>query len=722
MCCVTGLQAQHWVKLSLPRSVGAEPYFLNPSTGFIFSHPSSGSTAQLARTNDGGQTWKSFSYFDTIGSFRCTLYQLSFVSPTHGYAAAYAQHDAGGIFETNDQGETWRRITPVGHNYTWVYAAYGSVFAIEGVTRESPNAEELVYTRNDGATWDTVETNNLNGLPSKYFSGLWGNNDSTIIAAWSESNTNPRLDTSLHFFWTSDLGNSWNSQLLRRSAERWRSFDIPFDEFFIWPHTCSLLRQCASPLEADSLDEQCFYRSSLNSWVRSLAHIESSMAITGTSCATYICSARNADTILFRTTDRGVGWVPILSSQNAPAFVESDDDCYMQLSVVGHGAVIYACDQHGRIYKTTDGGDGNLDENNLAPVMVLNHAPFPSGGDTLDVCQSTLTYVTAQNAGCSYATFDSIQLYGLSSEEYTINSTYHGSCSSVPDTSFIALYPNTPGVRELLIHFHYTDDEYNHIDTALHLVLNVKSGTSLPLSLTLGNSKGILYVNPGDTIDIPVYLSGDQSTTLTGESVLTLPFRMDTNTLNVLGFFPAPSVTVAGSVVCVKGAETVQLQLKDFSLNGVTLLGMLRCLVYFADTLQTSVALLQTSISSADPHCLSLSESPEAVSIQLFGCGESTLIEFMRTRLSEHIDRIEPNPARNRVVVWGTRFNMSDIDVFDVMGRRWVVPVGFVAPQNTAPLAPVLDPGHVELDVCELPPGPYFLRMGRVSARFEVLR
>ncbi len=106
----------------------------------------------------------------------------------------------------------------------------------------------------------------------------------------------------------------------------------------------------------------------------------------------------------------------------------------------------------------------------------------------------------------------------------------------MPDTSFITLQPKTAVIRDVTIHYHFTDDEFNQIDTSIKITLVVKpGGTSVLLNMYMKQST--ILARGGDTIDIPVYLAGN--VTLTGETSILLPFALDTNVLRVLSFNPA---------------------------------------------------------------------------------------------------------------------------------------------------------------------------------------
>jgi hypothetical protein len=308
--------------------------------------------------------------------------------------------------------------------------------------------------------------------------------------------------------------------------------------------------------------------------------------------------------------------------------------------------------------------------------MSLEHAPFPSGTDTLEItdCSASSMIVSTLNIGCSYATFDNITFDGLDPSEYTLTSTHYCGCIHVPDSSFITLMPKQSGIRNMSVHFHYTDDEFNQIDTSMIVTLDVKpGGVSVPVGLTLGS--GSFTARAGDTIEIPVYLSSDTSIKLGSPIQMSLPFALDTNVLHPLGFIPAiPGLSLADSMKLNGNILSVELQSMDsLTLDGKILVGKLRCVVYLADTLQTSVSLVGASINSGDARCLALSTDAGAVSIAITGCGDSTLLRYMKNgTLPFSIERISPNPANDLIDVQlrNTVHQALDYELDDALGVR----------------------------------------------------
>ncbi|MFI5201123.1 MAG: T9SS type A sorting domain-containing protein [Candidatus Kapaibacterium sp.] len=406
-----------------------------------------------------------------------------------------------------------------------------------------------------------------------------------------------------------------------------------------------------------------------------------------------------SDTILYRSTDGGVSWLILhRGGSSAPNFEEiDDDDRKSSLSVVGYGAIIYAGTEWGDFWKSTDGGDGTLSAAALAPRIEWNHGAFASGNDTLVVspCSSSSTSVYYQNLSCAITKMDSISLIGIASNQYSLTSTHHNDCLSLPDSTYINFASIPPGTYPITVNAHFTDDEYNTIDTTLSFVLKVNAGgTTIPLNLHFKSST--ITAHPGDTIDIPIYLSGNAAL---GATFITLPFGIDTNVLRPIGFQPAiPGMTV-DSLSYGEGTGTVPLHLADLTLNGDTLIGFLRCVVYLADTLATSVTLTNAGIISVNAPCTALSITTDSVNVLITGCGTTTLLDFMKTgKIPLAIQSISPNPASNEIDVHFQSAPPQPISyqLIDALGK--------------IRLSGATKANQLSLDASLLPEGIYFFR------------
>ncbi len=508
--------SQDWMPITSKTGVQPyyTPYFLNANVGFTFNAGITWEMSflflrvlrgdygspKLARTTNGGLTWSALTFFDSSGY---SITQLSFVSLTHGYASAVPNYDfnhapvSGGIFETSDQGDHWKKITSDGPSFSSVYATNHTVFASEFFPSKSGNLGQpivggILYSRDDGKTWDSVT--NVAGLTlgaQPQFQFIYGNRDSLVATIYYTNNTGSKGNNGkTYLVFSTDLGKTWNSSLLDQG------YLWPMVSLHISPHSCHIVREFVDYNR--HLDTYSFLESSppYDSWGSGLMNKETGAWIAGASCASYVSDAADggptedvdSSVCLFRSIDGGVSWLPIHKEHgNNPYFTEIDDEDFQNLSVVGYGAVVYAFDfnfytDSSRLWKTTDGGDGTLSASALAPQFALGHSPFGSSQDTLFLSSCSPSNVEAynQNIGCSFGKFDSISIVGLDPSEYSIISTHHCACQPMSDTSFITLHLNQTGARNVTLHYHFTDDEYNQLDTSTSFTIigSSSSGTS----------------------------------------------------------------------------------------------------------------------------------------------------------------------------------------------------------------------------------------------------
>jgi hypothetical protein len=657
--------------------------------------------------------------------------QMCFVSKTLGYISAVKHRpDSGGVFKTTDGGTTWHRITK---NITFysAYAAGNTVFASAAgngatwVYQWGP----LYYSRDSGLNWDSITSISGNPIPpqSGFFS-IYGNKDSMVVAMLYNS-----IESSYRIVYSTDLGATWQYSSLWGGGPGGNTF------LYIIPHTCTSF--------LDSMEDGDIYGwkmssiPSSNYWGPSLLQRETGNFIFGNSCELYLPDAsdgvygniydpnsdRDTTDMLFRSSDQGKIWQTIPRQFGiAPAFEEIDDDAmiglgFQNMSVVGHGAIIYA-DSFGffldagpplmsSLWKSSDGGDGTLSAAMLAPQFALSHSIFQGRTDTFtyNLCQPDSLQVYNQNIGCSFGKFDSISIVGLDLSEYSVVSTHHCACQPMPDTSFITLQPTTTGPRVVTIHYHFTDDEYYQIDTSIQITLVVNSsGGSVPLSLYFKNST--ITTATSDTLNIPIYLSGNDTL---GSTSITLPFGIDTNVLWPIGFLSEISGLTNDTIIYSNGIVNVLLQSDSITLNGETLIGYLRCIVYLADTLATTVTLQSPSLTSVNAPCVALSLTMDSVNILINGCGDQTLLQFMKSgKIPLEIQSIVPNPAQDEITITLSGTTRPEIEMYDALGREQVV-------RSTSL------PSGVAVDVSGVPTGIYFIRVsegGYVASRSVVIQ
>jgi hypothetical protein len=117
-----------------------------------------------------------------------------------------------------------------------------------------------------------------------------------------------------------------------------------------------------------------------------------------------------------------------------------------------------------------------------------------------------------------------------------------------------------------------------------------------------------------------------------------------------------------------------------FTVTGETMIGKLRCVVYLSDTLETQVSIDSSSFTSADSRCATFLQSVSIATIQLAGCGYSTLSQYIRTRNIANFSAA-PNPFRNEISVAAKLLapTMLRLDIYNDIGSKiYSNDIGFI--------------------------------------------
>jgi Secretion system C-terminal sorting domain len=468
----SGANAQDWKDVASFAVHEAAPYFVNESYGFVFTPGIAGPgtagptepNALLWRTTDGGASWQSINTGIQIGDF-CRITQLYFVTASHGYMAVdgVARY---GLYETLDSGLTWNKTSLFeNHSLFSVYVVDSLIFAIN----RSPTT--LLESSDDGLTWQTIS----GALAPELIIG----NSESLLEVGGPGGT-PGGFYNVVARQSADYGATWSwggSEKL--GPEAWNQF--------VFPHSQTIV--LAEEFGGGTSNIELSVDGGQN-WVSTYATslIGGINAIAGDGCAVYVQRTAEDSAASFgclRSTNNGQTWV------NVGGPVHECDA--RTLSVVGHGAVVYAIadsiegipiNSPGggcHLWRTTDGGDGLLSSIVRSTVTTGHTLGIgASGGDTLitKLCDtaslSLWLHFMADN--CDYGGLSGVSIDGIDSTTagYTVISTNHLWSQNLPDTAMVTILPQTPGTYPLTVHAHYTDDDFLGGDTTFHLTLIIQ--------------------------------------------------------------------------------------------------------------------------------------------------------------------------------------------------------------------------------------------------------
>lgn len=129
------------VKNGFLSNISDKIYFRNPDTGYVYSN----NIEAVIYTENGGENWDLYSYFNTNSKFNDAVSELYFINNGNtGFVRTV--HD-GNIFKTTDGGENWIKLFERSKSTSFLNSTTG--FCITN--------EEIYKTNDSGETWNFVE-------------------------------------------------------------------------------------------------------------------------------------------------------------------------------------------------------------------------------------------------------------------------------------------------------------------------------------------------------------------------------------------------------------------------------------------------------------------------------------------------------------------------------------------------------------------------------------
>jgi hypothetical protein len=680
-------RGQDWTRVYLPNIYKEiAPYFLNENIGFVFDVSNLRVQSNLLRTTDGGASWSVLHFFDDASIL---INQIYFVDLNHGYAAT-----SNGVYETQDIGNNWKKIYTTGSLSCFsVYAFGNKVFAFCGMNMNSYtlNWGPLLMTDNNGNTWDTIIPPTIyliDNTPFKPY--VFGNKDNIVFAENIDASNN------MFLVYSSNNGNDWSSNRMDSSIF-WNKYNVLSPSFtmglFSFPHCKDLLRAFLTPIDPNTQNDDVdhiVHSSDFGTHWDTLFHpIEIGAWIAGNNCVQFVSNASGPEVVthstgVIRSQDHGKNWVYF---DNGPDFMEIDDQDFHNISVVGGGAVVYASDVSGVLWKTTDGSDGTLSALALASHISLDHNL--TQGYT--ICDTSSLIIIYQNLSCNYTLLKNFNIDGLDTTQYSSEWRHHLACDGLSDSVLIKIFLLNSNAETFTIHEHFMNDEFQTIDTSFTFTLSYLPGVSEGIYL---KSK-VFSGKAGDTVVTPIFINSTQTPAQPGTTIVTLTYSVNTDLLTPFAFIPISGVT-ADPVKITKTTATVTLHFDpSFTFSGETELGRLRCVAYVTDTLETDIMLTGAAHSSG---CLATLTDSNFIHFTLTGCGTPTLSKFIKYGTAYDIVSIVPNPAGNSIQVQlknnGSLLNYKLLDALGAIQKNGAT-----------------DSKIVQLDLSGLSSGNYYFRL-----------
>ncbi len=333
--------AQHWQKIFTIPTVGSSAFFYNQDVGCIGTgnYPG-GYPAQIYYTTDGGKSWTR-SLMPNMNLYG-QVTDIYFSGRYTGWATIREriEHGWSGIYKTTDGGKSWD---------LWFQAEFP--VAVRQTARGIFFTDRYVGIRRStdgGASFQTIQTS----------SGALGLDFLDDNVGISSGEGTVRAPTYI----TIDGGNSWF--FFDLPHEGWTAYaDVATSQLFMASERNLIFPSTESEILGSADNGSSF----------TLRFSGSGDAITGGIggprwCKSVIYAQGQDSTTkinglpgFMRSTDGGKNWLRVGGPSNY------NDK---RFAVTGKGAIVYAFDKTGGVWKTTDGGDGTLTASSLGRITL----------------------------------------------------------------------------------------------------------------------------------------------------------------------------------------------------------------------------------------------------------------------------------------------------------------------------------------------------------------
>ena len=628
----------------------------------------------IFRTTDGGLSWQPTTTPQNVSGHITSIYMIDSLT---GYASIYASKSI--LWKTVDGGVTWTNVPQTSANpISYANCVFPVVNGLV-VTAWDPTGQFYGGISYDGGA--TV-TSVFKFGKGNFSNGIDFSTPQIGIVTMRQASDEPLAEC----WYTNDGGLSWNKGA--QLDESWSVYAIKGTQtFFSLPEG-----------EKGSKNSQLFTSTDAGShWnaitTSGLPGATFTGHITGFGSRLYVQTEfdqKIADRGLYRSDDFGLTWKSVGGPSN-----ERDT----RFCVVGcNGETVFAFDDFGGVYKTTDGGDGTIAGGSL------NGDPLSLTYNTISIathyCQPTTFTFPVFNQSCTLLTIDTVILVDTTGDFSLLHSPKLVT-SSQNDSVVLSFHTDSNVSRKATVHI-IGKSEGRSIDTILTIdAFHSRSPEpylSHPTPTKVGDTVGVALriLPPTDSINIKhlafhLSYNGDILTPVAGK-MFEAQGTLSQRNKNFKGREVSP-----GNLDCSFDLDNDSITNKsDFSLPVI----YIRFGVTLTTTMSCPIIIDSFSIAGTTP--LSLCDIPSTTFEVVPQCGDSTISYFMRTGEIPQIISLRPNPASSNIEIdlktAGRTF--GDIQIVSALG--------VVVKQETRSGESMQ---QISIEISDLPSGVYYARI-----------
>lgn len=591
-------------------------------------------TLRIWRSTDGGTTWQQMQTPDGTGR----ITHITFLTDKIGYASLYSIEYS--LWKTTDGGLTWNDHT-FGNNIlsTCIGVTTKAIVKSHWSGRGGSINSSGGISTNDGRTMQLIFDNfgetALNGI------AFSDDNRGVVVAGPQSLNRSYyTIDGGLTFQRGGVIQESWGVYALQGTST-----------FIALPEGLSTTPQ-RSVVRTDNIGQSWNTIFTFQNGINFTGHID------GMGSTVYVQTTATGSSTsgLYRSDNLGASWKNV----GGPSYQRDTR------FVVGgcRGEVVFAFDNNGNVWRTTDGGDGTLTRTIANPGAVILEP------DTVRIhtfyCQPELGSFTIKLPPCARLQIDSVMVIGGNGEF----STAAGSFSiTEPDTTtvtvkFRADIPVTRIAKVRLVGI----IGGMKVDTFVTVI--GKNATAPEPSI------GSIASRPaGDTAIIPVYLTPTQDTFTIKKYALHISYNTDMMSPlfeDVVGTLSLPNDN--SLLREEKGGLYFECTLRNVITERTDLtvpLIKFAMQTYLSKDITTQVRLDTFSVTSLAP--LPLCTIPQEVYSVIYECGDTLLTALMKNGKIPFIYSIRPNPAQTGTVTVGLSIPETMTASLEVCDQRGTV-------------------------------------------------